>query len=86
MECPNSKPHFLVVRDGGFHWGPREVIDMFYAFKRRYNPRGVEAKRRVNGSMLRNLTRYAVGVALNGRNVPFKMYKRIGNNKVSQIE
>lgn len=72
-----------------FHWNWDVRAPGTTALARRYlkyKPRGLEAKRRLNGSMLGVMTGYYVKSMMEPQT--FKMYKRIGKkkkNKVSQI-
>ena len=72
-----------------FHWnwdvraGGRTALARRYL---RYKPRGLEAKRRLNGSMFGGRMGYLVNMAIeygHERFVPveFKMYKRVGGKE-----
>lgn len=98
MEGPNSKPHHVLMEElveeqlELFHWNwdvraaaGRTALARRYL---RYKPRGLEAKRRLNGSMLSAMTGYYVKSVMEAQT--FKMYKQIGKkkekkNKVLQI-
>jgi len=90
MEAPNSKPHHVLMEElveeqlERFHWNWDVRAAGRPALARRYlrfEPRGLEAKRRLNGSMLSAMTGYFVKSVMEPKVVPFKMYKRVGEKK-----
>ncbi len=95
MEAPNSKPHHVLVEEQmeRFHWNWDVRAAGIRALARRYirfGLRGLEAKRRLNGSMLGAMTGYYVKYMMEPKTCSFKLYKRIGKkkekkNKVLQI-
>ncbi len=95
MEAPNSKPHHVLVEEQmeRFHWNWDVRAAGIRALARRYirfGLRGLEAKRRLNGSMLGAMTGYYVKSMMEPKTCSFKLYKRIGKkkekkNKVLQI-
>ncbi len=95
MEALNSKPHHILLEEQleRFHWNWDVRAAGRTALARRYlrfKPRGLEAKRRLNGSMLSAMTGYYVKYMMEPKTCSFKLYKRIGKkkekkNKVLQI-
>jgi len=92
MEAPNSKPKFL-QQEERYHWNwypapPNALGNRML----RARARGLETKRRLNGSQLRDTIGYFVTLAIENKHerfVPFshgvqfdfKMYKRVGSKK-----
>ena len=95
MEAPNSRPQFLKQEEGEWNWYP--APNALGNRMLRARARGLQAKRRRNGSQLRNAMRYYLAnfviqnkherfVQLaHGVQFDFKMYKRVGRTKKKKV-